>query len=64
MSSPTCNNNLEITTLNTVVKIENLNYISRFGLSSSIVQHIYLCLIFHNISINNSTITLDVKLKS
>lgn len=50
------------TTLDIVVEKENLNCISKFGLSTSITQYIDLHLIFHDIYIANLIIALDIKL--
>ena len=60
ISSPTSNNNPKTTTLDTVAKKKNLNYISKFGLSANFTYHINLRLIFHDIYIDNLITALDV----
>ena len=62
MSNPTSNHNSKITTLNAVTESENLNYISKFGLSANIAHYINSRLIFYDVHIDNPTIASDVKL--
>ena len=47
-----------------VAKKANLTYISKFGLSSSVAQHIDSCLIFNDIYIDNPTTASDIELNS
>ena len=63
-SSPLSKCNPKITTLDAAAERENLNRISKFGLPASIAQHIDLCLIFHNVHIDNLSILSNIKLNS
>ena len=63
-SLPPSDHKSEITTLDAVAKRENLNCISKFRLPTSVAQHIDLCLILHDVHINNPTIASDVELNS
>lgn len=56
MSSPTSNYNSKITTLDTVIRRENLNYILEFRLLINIAQHIDSQLILYDIHIYNPII--------
>ncbi len=64
MSISISNQNPKTTILDITVEKENLNYILKFGLPTSIAQHIDLCLILHDIHIDNPTTVSDVKLNS
>lgn len=61
MSSLITNHNPKTTTLDTVAKKKNLNYISKFRLSPNIINHIILGLILYDIYMDNPTIVLDIK---
>lgn len=63
MSILKSNLNLEIATLD-VADRENLIYITKFGLPSSIAQCINSCQIFDNIHIDDPTIDSDIELSS
>ena len=62
MSSPTSNYNPRTTTLNADVKRENLNYISKLGLSANVAHHIDLREIFYDVHIDDLSIALDIEL--
>ncbi len=64
MSSSINNPNAKIISSNTAAIKENLSYIKKFGLPTSIVQQIDPRLNLNNVYINNSTTTSDVKLNS
>ena len=61
MSSSTSDPSPNAATLNVVEKT-NLTYISKFGLPSSVAQHIDSCLIFNDIHIDNPTTASDIEL--
>ena len=62
--SPPSNRNPETTILDTAVKRENLNCISKFRLLASFAQYINSCLILYDVYIDNLTIASDVELNS
>ena len=61
-SSPPSDRNPETTILDAVAERENLNCISKFGLPTSVAQHIDSCLILHDVYIDDPIIALDVEL--
>ena len=61
MSTSTSNLNLDTTTLNAVAVRKNLNYIKNFGLPLSIAQHIDICLIFHDVHIDDPIIVSNIE---
>ncbi len=65
MSNSASNPNAETSTLDVIADLrENMNYIKKFGLSSSIAQYIDSWLIFNDAHIDNLTIVSDIKLNS
>ena len=63
-SSPPSDRNPETTTLDAAAERENLNCISKFGLPTSVAQHIDSRLILHDVHIDDPTIASDVELNS
>ncbi len=51
-----------MTTLNTIAERNNLNYIAKFELSTSIAQHINFRLIFSAVYINDLIIISNIEL--
>ena len=62
--SPLSDRNFETTTLDAIAERENLNCISKFGLFTSVAQHIDLRLILYDVHIDDPTIASDVELNS
>ena len=61
-SSPPSNRNPKATSLDAAAKRENLNCISKFGLSANIAQHIDSCLILYDVDVDDPTIASNVEL--
>ena len=64
MFSPISDHNPETTILDATAKRKTLNYISKFRLPANVAQYIDLCLILHDVHINDPTIASDVELNS